>query len=671
MKIREKIGKITFPGWLFILLTVVYNEALLHFWTLERFQGGRAAAVLLFALGFGGLLGLICALIPSAAGQKWTAVVLAAVVGVVWLMEYFIRDAYQTFMTPGTIFNGAGGVAQDYLDLVISLLVRNLWRIALVLAPTVAYALLCRSPKSCWKTRGLLAALGAAGYLLGLGAVHGLTRDQARLGDGYEFDSAVRCFGLNMALTLEFTQGSGGAQEPAFQVPEPPVTDPAPVTQEEPGPTEPEKVYDRHVYQGVDFAALADSAPNDSLAAIYEYLNALEPAAENPYTGLFAGKNLILITAEAFALEVIDPERTPTLYRLANQGIRFEDYYQPAWGASTIGGEFSNLVGLAPTNGGMCMKELLQQDMFLTMGKQLQKLGYSSVAYHNHLKDFYDRNKTHVHLGYDQFLALYGGLEVEAVWPESDLEMMEVTVPQYIDKQPFSVYYMTVSGHCVYSQSANAMSRKNYHLVEDMDVPETVKCYYAAQMELEFAMESLVGQLEAAGIADDTVIVLATDHYPYGLERSGTWKNTSDYLRVLYDVEDYDQFIRDHSALIIWSGSIEGQGLTVSDPVYSLDILPTLSNLFGLEYDSRLLPGRDVFSQEQPLALWMDRSWKTDKGTYDAETGVFTPDEDGEQVDQDYIDRINAMVSNKLTYCRWVLETDFYGHLSETMKSLS
>ena len=99
---------------------------------------------------------------------------------------------------------------------------------------------------------------------------------------------------------------------------------------------------------------------------------------ENAYTGLFAGKNLIFITAEAFSSEVIDPERTPTLYRLANEGIRFTDYYQPAWGASTTTGEFSNLTGIVPIHGGNSMLELVNQDMFLLLGHQLQKLGYTT-----------------------------------------------------------------------------------------------------------------------------------------------------------------------------------------------------------------------------------------------------------------------------------------------------
>ena len=666
MKQRKRAGALPVPSWAFVILSVMFGELLLHLWTTQVLRAGRLLAVLAFGAGFGSILALLISLIPSGRGVKWVAVTAVFLENVLCLLAYFISDAYQVFMTPATIFGGAGGVARDFLDLVVSLLERNLWRIGLMLLPTALYALFCRCEKSGWRLRCLLAALGIGMYLLGFGAVKGLTADTVRFGTAYDFDSAIRSFGLNMGLTLEILHGTGTEKEPAFPEPLPePLPEPEP---EEntliPDETEP---HPYNILEELDFPRLAQETSSPSVAALCDYAARLMPSKQNDYTGLFAGKNLILITAEAFAREVIDPQRTPTLYRLATRGIRFTDYYQPAWGASTTSGEFSNLVGLIPTNGGMCMKEARQQNFFLTMGHQLQRQGYYSAAYHNHNKDFYDRDKTHVRLGYDRFLAQYGGLEgITPVWPESDLEMMDITVPQYIGHQPFSIYYMTVSGHCMYSQSANAMAKKHYAEVADMDCSEALKCYYASQLELEAAMTSLVNQLEEAGIADDTVIVLSPDHYPYGLERSGTWQNTSDYLAELYGVDYYDNFIRDHSALILWSGCLEGLDITVDEPVCSLDILPTLSNLFALPYDSRLLAGRDVFSEEPPLVLWPDYSWKTDRGCYNAQTGVFTPAE-GAQTDDQYVQRICQVVSNRYTYCRSVLDTDFFNYLAAAL----
>lgn len=653
------------PTWLFLILTVVYNELLLQLWIQEPFQLGRFLAVTAFSLGLGGLLALFTSFFPR--GRRWVGGALALAVDVIWLMEYFLSDAYSNFMTPNTIFAGAGGVANEYLSIVLALLGSNWWRIALVLLPTILYLALGREgTHPGWKLRTALAAVAVGGYALGFAAVAGLTQDFDRLGRTYEFDSAVRSFGLHMALALETVHGSGGEVAVDF-VPTPTQSLPRETTAS-PVPEETLSVDYGVNALDWDLAALAQDSRDATIRSLYTYLDTLQPSQKNQYTGLFAGKNLILITAEAFTSQVVDPERTPTLYRLATQGIHFTDYYQPAWGSSTTGGEFSNVVGLVPTNGGMCMKEAIQQNLFLTMGHQLQRLDYYSVAYHNHNHDFYDRNKTHTHLGYDQFLAQYGGLEgITPVWPESDLEMMEITVPQYIDQQPFSIYYMTVSGHCGYTYNENAQTRKHYDEVADLEGSEQVKGYYACQLELEAAMTSLVEQLEAAGIADDTVIVLATDHYPYGLERSSTWKNGQDYLKELYGVSEYDRFVRDSHTLILWSGCLEGEGIVVDEPVYSLDILPTLSNLFGVEYDSRLLVGRDVFSQEEALVLWPDYSWKTALGAYDNQTGVFTPTPGAPQADEAYLERINALVANKITYCRRVLEADFFNDAAQAL----
>lgn len=664
---KEKIlkNRITLPGWLFVTVMAVYCELLLHFWTAKNIVSGRLVVVLLFALGIGGVLGLISSLFSKAKVNKGVAIGIGVFLAVLYMTEYFLQDAYQNFMTIQTIISGAGGVAQDYMDLIISLITRNLWRIALVLLPIVAYGIFCNSRDTGWKLRGILAAAGVVVYLLGFGAVHLLTNDASVMGSTYNFDSAVRVFGLNMGLILETTGVGASNAEPEFVAPTmPTVTEPE---QEDTEPvsetteaTEPPVVYGDNVLD-LDFSALAGSG---TMGTINQYVASLTPSKQNEYTGLFEGKNLILITAEAFTAEVIDPELTPTLYRLANKGIKFTDYYQPAWGASTTSGEFSNVIGLVPAGGGSSMMEAAEQKLFLTMGHQLRNLGYYSTAYHNHFHDFYNRHKTHKGLGYDRFVARGMGMDdIKAVWPESDLQMMELTVDQYIDNQPFSIYYMTVSGHCPYLPSDNAMTRKNMEQVEHLtQYSETIRGYFASQLELEYALSYLVERLEEAGIADDTVIVLGTDHYPYGLENSSTWNNNKDYLAELYGRKASDCFIRDHNALIIWSGCIEDMGLQVDAPVYSLDILPTLSNLFGVEYDSRLLVGRDVFSDEMPLVLWPNYSWKTDKGSYNFSTGTFTPAE-GVQVEDGYVEYVSSVVRNKITYSRSVQEANYFNYL--------
>ena len=99
----------------------------------------------------------------------------------------------------------------------------------------------------------------------------------------------------------------------------------------------------------------------------------------------------------------------------------------------------------------------------------------------------------------------------------------------------------------------------------------------------------------------------------------------------------------------------------VSQPTYSLDILPTLLNLFGLPFDSRLLVGRDVFSEQEPIIIWGDYSWLTDKALFNSLEGVVhaRPGHEAE-VTQDYIRRISGYVSNSFAFSRNVLDSDYY-----------
>ena len=151
MKIKEKLGKIPFPGWLFVTLMVVYNEMMLHVWVTEPLQAKRVGVVAAFAVGFGLVMAVLASLFSRKAG-KWVAVGISLIVTVFWMTEYFVSDAYRVFMTPATVINGAGGVAQDYFDLVVSLLTRNLWRIALMLLPMVLYGLFCHCRKTSWSS---------------------------------------------------------------------------------------------------------------------------------------------------------------------------------------------------------------------------------------------------------------------------------------------------------------------------------------------------------------------------------------------------------------------------------------------------------------------------------------------------------------------------------------
>ena len=668
-RLKTWAAKINIPAWLFMLCAVLFDELMLHFWTPRELQLGRLCTVIVCAAFFGLLAALPTAIGRSARLSRILALVLSSVAAILSLTAFFIQNAFKSFMLPKDILDNAGHVAEGFGDTLAALLTQGAWRIVVLLLPIVLYGILGHLGKWGSAKRRLtpvvLAGVMVVSFFASKLCIRTISPDTKKFNEEYSFDGAVRSFGLSEALLLELC-GAGNSKAEFIDVPTAAPTETVPATEATETfieATEPPVEYGLHEFD-IDYAALAENEWDERIASAHRYVASQTPASENEYTGLFAGKNLILITAEAFSKEVIDPVRTPTLYRMAHEGIYFTDYYQPAWGGSTSTGEFSCIYGVVPTSCAASIKKTIGNNNSLTIGNQLRKQGYFSIAYHNNDYTYYDRHRTHCGLGYDTYMGMGNGLEegVQPLWPESDLEMIDFTLPQYIDRQPFSVYYMTVSGHCSYSQDSNDMAAKNYAAVENEDWSERVKCYHAANLELENAMTSLVTALEKAGIADDTVIVISPDHYPYGLEKSYAWTNGEDYLAELYGHPVKSCFDRDQTALIIWSGSIEGMHLQVDAPTMSLDILPTLSNLFGVEYDSRLMVGRDVFSDQMPLVLWTEYSWKTELATYNGVTGEFLPAE-GADVGEEYREQIAAIVRNKITFSNVVLDCDYYGIL--------
>lgn len=690
---RRRNGSL--PPWVLVVVCLLYDAFLFHIWTEDSFSVGRFLTLVLLSTGFALLTALFATIGRSRKVHKICALVVVIFWAVMYLMEYFIYDSFKNFYTFSGIFTGAGNAGQeDFAARTFDLVVKNIWRILLYALPIVGWFLanrFLRLPRIL--TRGVrryLAIAGAILMLVGLFFAAVISPDKRKMGESYDFTAAVHGFGLPMGFTLEaFSGGSAGDFdiEDNTEFTLPPMTEPTGGQQTAPPPatdsngetlepttepSEPQPPQKPYNMLDIDFDAILAGASSDSVKNVTTYLKSIAPSKTNEMTGMFKGKNLILITAEAFSGDFIDEKLTPTLYRMMTKGIRFTDYYQPAWGGSTSSGEFSVLTGIDPARGVSSIQRTINRNWDVTIGNILKDQGYFTRAYHDHNYDYYDRNKTHENLGYEKFIGLGNGMEegVTRVWPESDKEMIDFTVPQYINNQPFSVYYMTVSGHGAYSWMGNKQSSRHKDEVADLPYSDTVKAYIACNLEVEYAMQSLIEQLEAAGIADDTVIVITADHYPYCLTKSDAWYTDKDYLSEYFGYTVKDCFGQDRNALIIWSGCLEDKNLVVDTPTFSLDIVPTLCNLFGVEYDSRLYCGRDVFSDQEPLVFWPNHSWKTDKGQWDASKSSgteFTPAE-GVEVTEEYLNQIRKTVSNKIKYSYQILDMDYFKLVFENVK---
>lgn len=404
-----------------------------------------------------------------------------------------------------------------------------------------------------------------------------------------------------------------------------------------------------------DFEALAAAETNQKIRTLHEYFANEEYTRKNEYTGMFEGYNLIYITAEGFSPYAIVDGLTPTLQKLATTGFVFRNYYSPIWGTSTIDGEFINCTGLLPDKT-YSLRRMIGHDMRFCFGHMFGRLGYLTNAYHNHSDTYYDRDETHPSMGYTY--KGRKGIGISKVngkytWPESDLEMMELTIPEYIEKEPFHVYYMTVSGHMEYTFSGNRMSYNNRKYVEDLPYSDVAKAYIACNYELEKALTYLIEQLEEAGVADRTVIALATDHYPYGLDKQ--------YMDELAGHEVEENFELYKSTLILWSASMK-EPVEVNKYCSALDIVPTLANLFGLEYDSRLYMGKDILSDSEGLVIFKNKSFITDSIMYDSRTKQITYLTE-EEVSEEYVAAMRQIVKNRFAVSKDIIDLDYYSYL--------
>ena len=108
------------------------------------------------------------------------------------------------------------------------------------------------------------------------------------------------------------------------------------------------------------------------------------------------------------------------------------------------------------------------KNLYFTLGNQLQREGYYSASFHNGTHTYYSRYLTHENLGYDTFTALGNGLEKLTDYYPDDEKFFDLTMDTYLDlQQPFSIYYMTVSGHCIYEKD-NRYTQENLEYVRSI-----------------------------------------------------------------------------------------------------------------------------------------------------------------------------------------------------------
>ena len=629
------------------LINILYLELIYHLFVFKTFEFKSILFITLFSL----LTSLFIDLITSFFNKKlnkWLFIGINAFIYVLFLAQYINFKFYGNIISVYSVFHG--GQVFGFFGAIWAVIKENIFRCLLLFIPVSLLFIFHKkiksesfNPKILWKKALVLLITFIITVLsLNLDTKKSIYTAKNLYYNQHYPNQMAQTFGILTTMRLDLERTISGFEEKTIEVSE------TPDKEVNKNPKIEYNVAD------IDYDSLIKNETNEEIKNIHNYVKSSTPSEKNIYTGMFKGKNLIAIVAEAFSPIAVNKDLTPTLYKLVNSGFVFNNFYTPVYYVSTSDGEYVTLNSLLPKESVWSFSKSSKNYLPYAYGNLFKEMGYTTYAFHDGTYKYYNRHLSHPNMGYT-YKACGNGLEKSMkckIWPQSDLEMINATYDYYKDSEHFMTYYMTISGHLQYNFYGNNMSYRNRELVKDLDKSTAIKAYIAAQKELDKALEELLNKLEADGKLDNTVIVLSADHYPYGL--------TTDQISEVMNIED-SKFDVHKNNLVIWS-SIMKEPIEINKYGESLDILPTVLNLFGIDFDSRLLMGRDLLSNSDGLVIFNDRSWITDKGKYNASTKVFTPF-NNEQVDEDYIESINTKVYNKFVISKNILETNYYKYV--------
>lgn len=312
---------------------------------------------------------------------------------------------------------------------------------------------------------------------------------------------------------------------------------------------------------------------------------------KNSFTGLLEGKSLIIFQGESLTTSAIDPDLTPTLYKLMKDGWDFTNFYSPLLIGSTSDVEVMVNTSLLPIDNGDITSQRYADNAYpVTLAKGFAQNGYTVNAVHNNYGLYYNREIFFPTIGYETFFDSFT-LGVDNL--SSDLTCQQIMnwIDSDIDKA--FTFFVTYSGHQPYTMEmpdTTVEARDEYlnylKIVKQKypDLSEDVQIYFAKSMSTDRAIKSLIDTYSMLGKLDDLVIVYYGDHYVKGFNGE-TRDHVSEVVKKTNSMND--------TPLVLWYNGIKSQ--TVEKYCTDIDFLPTLFNLFNIGYDKSKVLGNDIF----------------------------------------------------------------------------
>lgn len=326
---------------------------------------------------------------------------------------------------------------------------------------------------------------------------------------------------------------------------------------------------------------------------------------KNKYTGTYKDNNLIIIQLEGIDSWLINKNDTPTIYKMMKNSINFTNHYSYYnGGGSTFNSEFAVNTGfITPLSYTQNAYTFNKNAFPYSLAHLFKNEGYTVNAFHMNTKEYYSRGANYKNWGYDNY---YGLIDMFSYknnehYLDRELILNEEFSELMFSEEKFVDYIITYTNHMPFSSE-----KGNCKMLLDLDSKDNnvsydlneEDCARRQAKETDYMVELLLDKLREKDLIDKTTIVIFTDHYLYTLSDKtilNKYKNTSNNLI-------------NNTPFFIWTNNKDKK--TIKSVTSQLNILPTILNLFGIDYNANYYIGENALNNNYSgLVFFSDYSW--------------------------------------------------------------
>ena len=371
----------------------------------------------------------------------------------------------------------------------------------------------------------------------------------------------------------------------------------------------------------------------------------------NFMTGVFSGKNLIVIMMESIDDWMITEEDMPTIYQIMNNGIAFSNMYTPSYSNGyTFNTEFAFNTSVYPYSNGNVTFSMAKNTFSNSIATLFDNAGYSVASFHRGYANFYNRGDIHLAFGYESYNSYtdYSD-DLFSMYSDNFLVKCDALYNDVVNNAPFYSYIITYSAHLPY-EDTDELAQYALEVYPQYDVIENREINIArAKARLTDDMfAALLERLGEDGLLEDTVIVAYTDHYTYGISDAEMLQQLS---------ENAGNSILENTPAFIYCPGYD-LSMDVDKVMQITDLAPTILNLFGLVVPKEIM-GQDIFDENYTgYAIFPGNTWITNT-TY-VKNGLVQWN-DG--MTEEEIAAMNIYVQQCYEVNDAILDSDYYAHI--------